>query len=144
MEFEASRGSPTHGDLFQIQNKTKQQRLRPKAQSCLVKDLSLEPSRITAWALGPRAQNAWPLSCTAWPAGVVPEHFPRWPRPCVILKGSCAWYPWKGEDSPKGKVCDGVYGKSYVLSFFLLFLSFQTPPGASRWPCHKGRFFFFF
>lgn len=35
-----------------------------------------------------------------------------------------------------------VYGESYPLFSLSSFMSFQTPPGASCWPCHKGRFFF--
>lgn len=47
--------------------------------------------------------------------------------------------------TPPGESVHGdVYGESYLfLSFFsFFFMSFQTPPGASCWPCHKGRFFF--
>lgn len=46
---------------------------------------------------------------------------------------------------PQGRVFMVMcMGSLISFSFFLLFffMSFQTPPGASCWPCHKGRFFF--
>lgn len=52
--------------------------------------------------------------------------------------GSPAWHQWEFGVSSRGKRL--LVMPCWGILFFSFSSSFQTLPGASCWPCHKGRF----